>query len=254
MLETHGLTRQFGGLLAVNRVDLNINEGEIVSIIGPNGAGKTTVFNLITGQFRPSAGRVVFGGRDITGRAPHAVAKAGITRTFQTTRVFGELDLVQNLLVSRHCRTRSGVLGALLRSASVLREERVSEGKARDMLAFVGLGAHATRKASELPTEAQQRLAVALALAAQPKLVLLDEPTGGMNDDEVQGLVRLIYRIRDTGVTIGLIEHRMKVVMGISDRVVVLDHGVKIAEGSPVEIQQDLNVIAAYLGTSETGT
>jgi branched-chain amino acid transport system ATP-binding protein len=251
MLETQALTRQFGGLVAVSAVDLTVKTGEIVSVIGPNGAGKTTIFNLITGQIRPTSGRVCFGGQDITGRPPHAVAKAGIARTFQATRVFGELDLVGNVLVSRHSCTRSGIGAALFRTRSFRREERESEAKAFEVLDFVGLTAQARRRASELPTEAQQRLAIALALGAAPRVLLLDEPTGGMTDDEVQRLVLLIHRIRDAGVAVVLIEHRMKVVMGISDRVVVLNHGEKIAEGTPVEIQQDPQVIADYLGTSE---
>jgi branched-chain amino acid transport system ATP-binding protein len=253
VLETRGLTRQFGGLLAVNAVDLTIKDGEIVSIIGPNGAGKTTMFNLITGQFPPTAGRIAFRDTDITGWAPHAVAAAGITRTFQATRVFGEFDLLRNVLISRHCRTRAGVLAALARSRRCQSEEQRSEEAAREVLAFVGLGSAVTRRASELPMEAQQRLAIALALGAEPALLLLDEPTGGMTDEEAGRLVALIHRIRERGITIGLIEHRMKVVMGISDRVIVLDHGAKIAEGTPVEIRENPAVIAAYLGTERDG-
>jgi branched-chain amino acid transport system ATP-binding protein len=249
VLETRGLTRQFGGLLAVNGVDLTIKDREIVSIIGPNGAGKTTMFNLVTGQFPPTTGRISFRGTDVTGWPPHAIAAAGITRTFQATQVFGEFDLVRNMLISRHCRTRAGVFAALARSRWCREEERRSEEAAREVLAFVGLGAEATRRASELPMEAQQRLAIALALGADPALLLLDEPTGGMTDEEAGRLVALIHRIRERGITVGLIEHRMKVVMGISDRVIVLDHGAKIAEGTPVEIRENPVVIAAYLGT-----
>jgi branched-chain amino acid transport system ATP-binding protein len=250
LLVATGVTKAFGGLVAVEDVSFSIPEGGIVSIIGPNGAGKTTFFNMLTGLYKPTLGRITFNGRNITGGRPDRIVAAGMARTFQNIRLFATMSAVENVMVGQHARMKAGLFGSILRTPWVRSEEKRVVEKAREELRYVGLKDELHDQISvNLSYGDQRRLEIARALGSDPKLLLLDEPTAGMNPQESRELTEFMRRLRDDrGTTILLIEHDMQVVMGVSEHITVLDHGMKIAEGSPEEIRNNPRVIEAYLG------
>jgi len=248
LLEVGGLTKMFGGLTAVSELDFQIQAGELLSIIGPNGAGKTTLFNLLTGFYRPTSGSITFNGIDITGCKPYQMTRHGIGRTFQMTSIFKQSTVLENVMIGKSLHAAVGLWGSVFGTSATRREEKRTRQKARELLSFVGLGDKENKIAGGLTEEAQKRLSISMALATEPKLLLLDEPTGGVNLEEISGLIELAGKIRKSGTSICLIEHKMRMVMSISDRIVVLNYGKKIAEGTPKEVASNEEVVKAYLG------